>query len=45
MSIYLIGAVAWLGFAVLGWSWLVVAARADRPRSAPPPQPRSRARS
>jgi len=33
MSIFLIAGLAWLGFAILGWSWLVMAARADREQS------------
>jgi hypothetical protein len=48
MSLWLFAGCAWLGFAILGWSWLAMAARADRQRarSRQPPrapqQPRSR---
>ena len=43
MSIFLIAGLAWLGLAVVGWSWFAMAARADReriqqrPRRSPPP--------
>jgi hypothetical protein len=44
MSIYLVAGLAWLGLAVLGWSWLATAARADRDRARRPPAPGRRTR-
>ena len=38
MSIILIAGFAWLGLAVVGWSWFAMAARADRERSQRPPR-------
>jgi hypothetical protein len=38
MSVFLVLALAWLALAVLGWSLLAAAARADRARR--PPRPR-----
>jgi len=38
MSIVLIAGLAWLGLAVVGWSWFAMAARADRERSQRPPR-------
>ena len=32
MSLYLVVGLAWFALAVLGWSWLVAAARSDRSR-------------
>ena len=37
MSLLFILALAWVGLAVLGWSWLAAAARGDR-AIAPPPR-------
>ena len=36
MSIFLIAGLAWLGLAVVGWSWFAMAARADRERTQQP---------
>ena len=39
MSVLLVAGFAWLGLAVLGWSWLAMAARADRDHDRRPPRP------
>ncbi len=44
MSILLIAGFAWLGLAVVGWSWFAMAARADRERSQRPPRSHSQPR-
>ncbi len=46
MSTFLWLGVGWVGLAILGWSWLTAAHRADRTRAAPPPvvEPRARLR-
>ena len=38
MSVFLVLALAWLVVAVLGWSWLAAAGRADRERRERPPR-------